>query len=429
MSGPANCRRLDPVTGSQVWISSVDERLQDMRALTEVALSHLEERDFLSELADRAKEILWADTAVVLLLDPPSGDLVAVAASGLDEEVQQGVRIPIGKGFAGRIAAERRPVIIDYVDHGTVLNPILLAKGVKSLLGVPLMANGSVVGVLHVGSLTHREFTDADARLLEVAANRAAQVTQAQHSATEALQRSLLPQALPAIPGLEMAARYVPGQGKVGGDWYDVFALPSGETCAVIGDVAGSGPQSAVIMGRLRTAVRSYALETRDPAAILKKLDRHVRFFEPDAIATVLCAVFRAGLEHVKISSAGHFDPVVAEPGRSPALAGVAADLLIGAFPSRRTVTTIGLPLGATLCLYTDGLVERRGERIEARVDRLLRTVSAAVPPRANCVAVMQALVGQETVHDDIAILMMRRAALKGRAGVTHAPHCCRQQR
>jgi hypothetical protein len=103
------------------------------------------------------------------------------------------------------------------------------------------------------------------------------------HEAAAALRRSLVPAALPRIPAAELAARYVPGQGKIGGDWYDVFTLPTGEHCAVIGDVAGSGLQAAVIMGRMRSTLRSYALETSDPADILGRLDRKMQYFEPGA--------------------------------------------------------------------------------------------------------------------------------------------------
>jgi len=190
------------VVAPSVRIPGPYERLRDIEHLTDTALSHLEERAFLPELLDRAKVILRADTAATLLLDRRSSDLVAVAASGLEEEVRQGVRIPLGRGFAGRIAAERRPVVIDHVDHSKVLNPILLSKGIRSLLGVPLIAHGTVIGVLHVGSLTPREFTDADVKLLQLAADRAAaavesQMTHAERSAAAVLQRSLLPAALP----------------------------------------------------------------------------------------------------------------------------------------------------------------------------------------------------------------------------------------
>ena len=100
--------------------------------MTDAALSYLGADDLLAALLDRVKEILDADTVAVLLLDSSGRQLIATAASGLEEEVRQGVRIPVGGGFAGRIAAERRPVILAHVDHSNVLNPILLEKGIRS---------------------------------------------------------------------------------------------------------------------------------------------------------------------------------------------------------------------------------------------------------------------------------------------------------
>jgi putative methionine-R-sulfoxide reductase with GAF domain len=260
--------------------------------ITDAALSRLNDHDLLDELLDRTREALEADTAAVLLLDSPSGQLIAAAAAGLEEEVRQGVRIPVGRGFAGKIAAERRPVILDDVDHSDVLNPILRNKGIRSMMGVPMVAGGRVIGVLHVGSLTPRDFTGEDVELLQLAADRAAVavqsiMTQADRVAAEALQRSLVPSALPVVPGVEMAARYIPGGGSVGGDWYDVFTLSTGELCVVTGDVAGSGLPAAVIMGRMRSALRAYALESRDPAEVLARLDRKMQHFEPEALATV----------------------------------------------------------------------------------------------------------------------------------------------
>ena len=123
------------------------------------------------------KESLDADTAAVLLLDRSGRHLIATAASGLEEEVRQGVR-PVGQGFTGRIAAEARPIILDHVDHGNVLNPILLEKGIRSLIGVPLLVNGAVIGVLHVGSVGSRVFTGDDTALLQMAADRAALAVQ-----------------------------------------------------------------------------------------------------------------------------------------------------------------------------------------------------------------------------------------------------------
>jgi sigma-B regulation protein RsbU (phosphoserine phosphatase) len=393
----------------------VEDRLRDIQSITDAALSHLDDPDFLAELLDRTREILDADTAAVLLLDFRSGQLIATAAAGLEEEVRQGVRIPVGRGFAGRIAAERGPVILDHVDHTTVLNPILWEKGIRSMIGVPLVAGGRVIGVLHVGSLRSREFTSDEVELLQLAADRAALAVQSMTSradrvAAAALQRSLVPSALPDLLGAEMAARYIPGTGVVGGDWYDVFTLPSGEPCFVIGDVAGSGLPAAVVMGRMRSALRAYALETRDPAEVLRKLDRKMQHFEPDAMATVLYAVADPSLNQVHISLAGHFPPVIARPGTPSELADVAAGLMIGIDPSvPRQVTSVEVPPGALLCFYTDGLIERPGEPIDDGLSRLCRAV-AAEPPDAACAKVMGSLVGRESARDDIALLMLRRS-------------------
>jgi phosphoserine phosphatase RsbU/P len=183
-----------------------------------------------------------------------------------------------------------------------------------------LLVHGAVLGVLHVGTLRDRIFTTDDAALLQLAADRAAMAVQSlrsreDHAAAISLQRSLVPSALPTVRGAEVAARYVPGSGHVGGDWYDVFVLPSGELGMVVGDVAGSGLGTAVIMGRLRSALRAYALEFRGPAEVLGKLDRKMQYFEEaDVMATVSYAVLDPDTGQLAISSAGHLPPVIAAP-------------------------------------------------------------------------------------------------------------------
>lgn len=140
-----------------------------------------------------------------------------------------------------------------------------------------------------------------------MAADRAALAVQSLRSredqaAALALQRSLVPSALPAVRGTEVAARYVPGSGRVGGDWYDVFVLPSGELGMVVGDVAGSGLGAAVIMGRIRSAPRAYALEFPGPADVLVKLDQKMQYFEEgDVMATVSYAVLDPGSGQLRL--------------------------------------------------------------------------------------------------------------------------------
>jgi signal transduction histidine kinase len=149
-------------------------RLERLESVTDAALGYLELDELLAELLARTRDLLNTDTAAVLLLDEQENGLVARAAVGLEEEVERGIRIPVGGGFAGRIAAERRPIVLDDVDHADVLNPILREKGIKSMLGVPLVASDAVLGVIHVGTLEPRLFTPDDQELLELVASRAA---------------------------------------------------------------------------------------------------------------------------------------------------------------------------------------------------------------------------------------------------------------
>ncbi|HJQ51970.1 MAG TPA: GAF domain-containing protein, partial [Gaiellaceae bacterium] len=157
-----------------MWPKGSTERVRRLQAVTDAALAHLRLDELLGALLERTREILEVDTCAILLLDEETNELVARAALGIEEEVEQGVRVPVGGGFAGRIAAEKRPVILEDVDHAHVLNPILREKGIKTLLGVPLIVRDQVIGVLHVGTLRHRKFTADEAELLALVAARAA---------------------------------------------------------------------------------------------------------------------------------------------------------------------------------------------------------------------------------------------------------------
>jgi serine phosphatase RsbU (regulator of sigma subunit) len=398
-----------------------DDRVKHILAFTDASLSRLNARDMLEELLDRVREAMDADTAVVLLLDAHNGELVATAARGLEEEVRQGVRIPVGRGFAGRVAAERHPIILSQVDSSTVINPILVDHGVQSLLGVPLLAAGMLVGVMHVGSVSTRMFSAEDAGLLQVAADRVALAVQSLRArddrlAVLALQRSLVPGTPPVVAGMRMAARYVTGDGVVGGDWYDVFPLPSGELGVVVGDVAGSGLTAAVIMGRMRSALRAYTLETKSPADALTRLDRKMQYFEPDAMATVMYAVIDSKTGTMVISSAGHLPPVLACPGLPAKTAEIEADPPIGVTDSiTRHETKLRLPPGGLVAFYTDGLVERRSQSLTQGIKRLCVALDDAADretpsPEQGCIAVMRALIGTATITDDVALLIVERS-------------------
>src|SRR6185437_3735626 len=400
-------------------MQGADERLRRIEWVTDAALAHLNVEDLLAALLERVQSLLQVDTVAVLLLDAAAEQLVATAARGIEAEVRQGVRIPLGRGFAGRVAAEKKPVILPQVDHTTVLNPILWEHGIRSLLGVPLLATGSVIGVLHVGTLGARQFTAGDVRLLEIVADRVASAirarqAEAQRSAAGLLQRSLLPARLPVVPGLEMAARYVPAErGGVSGDWYDVFVLPSGGLCVVVGDVVGGGFAAAEEMGRLRSTLRAHAFFSRDPAEALTRLNQQVQYFDrPRMMATAQLAMLEPSLERLQVSSAGHLPPVLALAGGHASIVDVLNDPPVGVSSGRpRRSTTIIVPEGALLCFYTDGLVERRGISLDVGLKDLCSAVVAG-PVESVCTRIMGRLVGDDAPGDDIAVLVLRRQPL-----------------
>jgi putative methionine-R-sulfoxide reductase with GAF domain len=354
-----------------------DGRLHRLLAITDAALSQLDVDELLAELAARIRELMAVDTSAILLLDPSGRDLVATAASGLEEEVRQGVRIPLGEGFAGRIAASGKPLVIDHVDRTTVINPILIDEQLAVMAGVPVTASGKVLGVVHVGCRTPRRFSTDDIELLRMVADRAGMAAQARISRIErettvALQRSLLPARPPFIAGFDVAARYIPGAAVgVGGDWYDLFRLPTGHVGVVIGDVVGNGLRAAVVMGRIRSALRAYALETHEPADVLSRLDRKIQFFEPEAMATVGYGVIDPARTTLTVSLAGHLPPIMLDAHGHARQLVAPADLPLGAYPNApRRATTVPLP--QAMLVYTDGLIERRGRSLDECIGDLV---------------------------------------------------------
>ncbi|MCP2181553.1 Histidine kinase-like ATPase domain-containing protein [Prauserella alba] len=395
---------------------SATDRLHRIEVVTDAALAHVEVERLLEEILERIRELLAADTATVLLLDSGAHHLVTRASAGMKEAVRQGARVRVGEGFAGRIAATRESLVLHDVNETTVVNPILWHRGIRSLAGVPLIADGELLGVLHVGALSTRTFDDTDVEFLRVAGDRVAMATRNRmtgsgQAAALSLQRTLLPGTLPEISGLDMAARYAPGEaGGVSGDWYDVFKLPSGWLCGTMGDVVGRGLDAATVMARLRTAIRAYALDSADPAEVLTKLDRHIRHFEPTMMATVAYAMWEPSLCRIHLSLAGHLTPVIAPDAEPAELPDIPVDPPVGAgtVPRPRRTTTIDIAPGTTVLFYTDGLVERRHRPLDEGL-ALLRGIVRSGPAESLCSDVMLQLVGTDPTDDDVALLAVRR--------------------
>ncbi len=377
----------------------------------------------VQEMIENVRFVMSSDTATLLLLDETRTVLEPAASAGLGRRWRGAPHIRVGTGFAGRVAAENEPVVINEVNEVNVLNPILRGVGVRRLLGVPVRGQSGLVGVLHVGTFSDREFTNVDTARLEVVAaeigQRLSERTQDDaHLAALILQRSLLPAAPPTIEGLDIAVRYLPAEGDLGGDWYDVFALPNGKIAFVMGDVEGHDLRSAIVMGRLRSALRAYALDHDDPAEVLHRLDRKLCYFESDISATVVYAVTEPPYDQVTICNAGHPAPLIAHPdGGTPAeLADISSGVMLGVAPDRpRQSDKITLPVGTALAFYTDGLVERRGgpdreaDLYGERQDLVREAFSAEHNAETICSHIIAAGLGDESVEDDVALVVVRR--------------------
>ena len=397
------------------------EQVQTLYGLSDPALSELGLEEFLDELLVRVQEALSVDTVAILLVDHASNQLVARAAKGIEEEVERGVRIPIGRGFAGRIAAERVALFISDVDHADILNPILRQKGIRSLLGVPMIVEGDLIGVLHVGSLSPRSFEMRDLAVLQVAAARAApgierarlySALQEEHRVAIALQRSLLPKELVQMAGISVAARYLPAAYEVGGDWYDVFELPGGRLGAAIGDVVGHGLKAAALMGQLRTALHGYALEGHGPARTLELLDRYVQAMPDYAMATAAYAVFDPESGDLLIANSGHLPPLIIGHGTARALE-LAPGSPLGAFPyGRFDEHEAVLGAGEMLVFYTDGLIERPRIPLSTSIETLIDTVAPALSPDEVCRLAIENLVPVEGLRDDVAVVALQNAEI-----------------
>jgi anti-sigma regulatory factor (Ser/Thr protein kinase)/putative methionine-R-sulfoxide reductase with GAF domain len=396
-------------------------RVRHLYRLSDPALSELSLDALLDELLNRVQEALDVDTVAILLLDPETQELVARAAKGIEEEVEQGVRIPLGKGFAGRIAAERVAIYIAEVGHADILNPILREKGIRSLLGIPMVVEGQLIGVLHVGSLKPREFGQQDLAVLQLAAARAApgierarllSALEHEHEVALVLQRSFLPRRLPEIHGVDAASRYIPARDEVGGDWYDMIELPRGLVGMVIGDVVGHGLRAAALMGQLRTALHSYAVEGHGPSRVLELVDRFVQSMGEYAMATAAYAVFDPETARVRLATAGHLPPIIVS-GTGSRIIEVTPGAPLGGFPYGMCPEhELSLVNGEIMVMYTDGLVERRGVPLNAGLDQLAELIREATSAEDACRLAIDGMVPSEGPSDDLAVLAVQSIAV-----------------
>jgi PAS domain S-box-containing protein len=290
--------------------------------------------------------------------------------------------------------------------------------GLVSAMIVPLRAHGRTLGAItFVSAESGRRYAEADLAFAQELASHAALAIDnsrryvAEHRAALTLQRALLPQSLPEMPATELAVRYFPaGPGvEAGGDWYDAIDLGEGRLGLVIGDVSGRGIPAASIMGRLRMAIRAYAIEGHGPAEVAERTDRVMQGLDERDMATLfmLRVDTRTGRgEYIRV---GHLPALVRRAdGSVSALYGKGAPPM-GTVPDLRVeAEPVELEPGATVLLYTDGLIERRDAPIDEDIEALRRTFESAPSELEACLDHVVAAVAPRPGADDVAVLAMR---------------------
>jgi PAS domain S-box-containing protein len=282
-----------------------------------------------------------------------------------------------------------------YADDPKVVAALDL--GIHSLMVVPLRARGIVLGLLVVSRASESDPFDHDdlALAMELADRAGTSLDNARLYARERegalmLQRTLLPQSVPSPPGVQVAYRYAPGSSgtEVGGDWFDVIPLAGGRVALVVGDVTGHGLRAAATMGRLRTAVRTLAGLDLPPDELLRRVNDLADDLAPGPddplLATALYAVYDPSTRRCHLAKAGHVPPLLLLPGPEGGWRSQVLDL-----PSGSPLGVGGVPFetvelevedGAVLVLYTDGLIENRGEDITEGIERLRDLLCARTP-------------------------------------------------
>jgi PAS domain S-box-containing protein len=402
----------------------VAEMVSGMQLLVDAALAHRTLDDILFDLVARVRAVLDADAAAIYLAADRTLSLAAASGGATAERSSE--PLPFGEGFAGRVAAERESSLVQDPAPGELPYPALEELGIDSMIGLPLLAEGEVTGVLVVCAAAPRHFTSDDVNLLRLAADRVAlavdhaRVYEREHRIAETLQRSLLPERLPQLPGLSVAARYLPAaaEAEVGGDWYDVLPTPSGGVGLVMGDVAGKGLAAASMVGRLRSALRAYALEGHPPARVVEQLNRLVWTEEDESqMTTLIYVVVDPVAGELSWVNAGHPPPLLLSDTRMPQYleGGSSVPLGVLPFPEFEEVS-VPIDQGATVVLYTDGLVERPGEHIDTGLDRLAEVVrGASSDPQQICDLVLRELVPDAGAPDDVALLTLRTIPMADR--------------
>jgi PAS domain S-box-containing protein len=372
-------------------------RLQQATSMLAEALTVEQVVEVITEVGRSA---IGADRSAVLLLDRERARIRAVNPGGLpDSPGFPGGDIPLDvPSVATKAITTRRPVLVEdpeglrrAFEGEANVDLFLTYSDERAWVGLPLLAAGAAIGALRFSFTRPRTITDEERVFLEALAGQCAlaveraSLFEREHTTAETLQRSLLPDRLPTVPGVFLDARYLPvtRSMEIGGDWYDAFWIPDSRLAVAVGDVMGKGLSAAAGMGRVRNALRALALTDPRPAAVLAGLDRLFTATEGDEqVTTVAYLVIDPVSGEGLAGNAGHPPPLLLSRGGPPRLDLSDPGTPLG-WPSPRQQYVFRLPPGHTAVLYSDGLVENRRRSLDAGLDELV-AVAAQAPREAT---------------------------------------------
>lgn len=379
--------------------------------------------------------LLRSDGEIQMVAESSADEALVSAMAAIRERIRPSLDRPHGVGAVIRTGkseffpAVPQEVLRELAASAGVDPQLLFDLRIESGIVVPLLARGRPMGALTlIRSANPVHYTEDELAFAEDLASRAALAIEnatrftLERQAADMLQRSLLPQALPRLPGLQAAARYLPGGAgtRIGGDWYDVIALDEHRMAFVVGDVMGRGISAATVMGQLRSAVRAYAQEGHEPGRLLALVDQLVERLDDLQLTTCIYGVYDSTDGTFTAASAGHPSPLLLLPDGSADYLELPAGLPLGAGSfgdGTREQTVVTLPRGATLLLYTDGLVEARDCPIDEGMGRL-RQAAEDCPddPDVLCDTLLKAM-GRDGHHDDDTALLALSVTTTERSG------------
>jgi serine phosphatase RsbU (regulator of sigma subunit) len=412
-------RRLRLLTDATGLISSMLDPRAAVQHLTRVAVPEFADWCLVAvvDATESLLEVRHRDPAVDAVVDELREHIIG------NRRPSEPVRQVLSDGRPTLVAEVTEQMLATRVPD-PVLRQAYRDLGMTSVIVAPLWARGRVIGNVSFVLADHSRpaYSEADLAVASELAQRTAlaldnaRLIARERQAVETLQRSLLPE-LPSVPGVAVAARYLPAndQAQVGGDWYDVLALPDGSIGLAIGDVMGHDLEAAAAMGQLRSVLRGYAWDGAEPASVLSRLDHLVTGLGMAQLATAiygrlqLHAPTGATLDY---ANAGHLPPLLRRAdGTAQLLDGAHAPMIGLPVVAERFQDRVDLPQGATLVLYTDGLVEDRSRSADEGV-RELRRVVERVPPEASleqlCEAILRDMRPESAGSDDLALLLLR---------------------